>query len=57
MRKFLGTKAHAHYLAGGLLPEPFLLHLSVIPVKAGIHKPVDIASSAWIPAFAGTTGI
>jgi hypothetical protein len=57
MRKLLGTKANAHYLAGGLLPEPFLPHLSVIPVKAGIHKPVDIASSAWIPAFAGTTGI
>jgi hypothetical protein len=28
----------------------------VIPAQAGIHKPVDIAHSAWIPACAGMTG-
>jgi hypothetical protein len=30
---------------------------SVIPAKAGIHKPVDIANSLWIPAFAGMTEV
>ncbi|MEN3294310.1 MAG: hypothetical protein V7642_3563 [Burkholderiales bacterium] len=48
---------YAQIFAGGLLPEPFLLLLPVVPAKAGIHKPVDIASSAWISAFAGMTVI
>ncbi|MDR3480237.1 MAG: hypothetical protein P4L91_05930, partial [Burkholderiaceae bacterium] len=30
---------------------------SVVPAKAGIHKPVAKADSLWIPAFAGTTEI
>jgi hypothetical protein len=29
--------------------------ISVVPAKAGIHKPIAKADSLWIPAFAGTT--
>jgi hypothetical protein len=47
--------ANALIFVGGLLPQPFLLFFHVIPAQAGIHRPVDIASSAWIPACAGMT--
>jgi hypothetical protein len=30
---------------------------SVIPAKAGIHKPMASITSLWIPAFAGMTEI
>ncbi|HEY8099473.1 MAG TPA: hypothetical protein VIF82_01875 [Burkholderiaceae bacterium] len=29
--------------------------ISVVLAKAGIDKPIDLAYSLWIPAFAGTT--
>ncbi|MEN3297245.1 MAG: hypothetical protein V7642_6498 [Burkholderiales bacterium] len=43
--------------AGGLLPDCSCICSPVFPAQAGIHKPVDIASSAWIPACAGKTVI
>jgi len=39
-----------------LVSRPTFTTFSVVPAKAGTHKPAVDACSLWIPAFAGMTG-